>query len=164
MGRAGAEGLPSSEASKGGRAGSRRCCCRDSHCRSGRDAVGCFLLGEVCVCCDAWLRVYSEASTEGGACSLIGVGWVSLPGSRDSILLIKSSISRLHGRARVTRGRSEGVAHGRRAPMEKGRVAGWRSDRDAHSEDESKDAHSRGQIAKDGQSRWNARFGPDDFT
>ena len=86
------------------------------------------------------------------------------PGVSEIHIADMSSISRLHGNARVTRGRSEGVAHGRRAPMEKGRVAGGRSDRDAHSEDESKDANSRGQIARDGQSRWNARSGPDDFT
>ena len=61
-------------------------------------------------------------------------------------------------------GRRGGVGRRRRAPMENGRVAGGRSDRDAHSKDESKDANSRGQIAKDGQSRWNARFGPDDLT
>ena len=45
-------------------------------------------------------------------------------------------------------GRREGGGRRRRAPMEKGRVAGGRSDRDAHSKDESKGRHNRGQIAR----------------
>ena len=61
-------------------------------------------------------------------------------------------------------GRRGGVGRRRRAPMEKGRVTRGRSDRDAHWEDESEGRQEPRADCTDGQSRWNARFGPDDLT